>query len=179
MSSSHYSLHYQPSANCLRLAALVLFGLPLLLLATALFSTAKVSPWASLIVVAPISLMAIVLTTAMRRNSITIDNDTLKVRTTFYSFEAPLKSLLPVRAEPTQLIDLGDLMWRRRRNGFSFPGFQSGWFTLRNGKRAFLSVVAQEVVVYACNDGERMLMLGVPEIEKLAAALKKNETNAE
>jgi hypothetical protein len=174
MSSSNYSLHYQPSPNCLRLAAVILFGLPLLLLATALFSTSKSSPLTSLIIVLPITIMAIVLTTAMRRNSIAIENDTIKVRTTFYSFEAPLQSLLPVRAEPTQLIDLGDLMWRRRRNGFSFPGFQSGWFTLRNGKKAFLSVVAQEVVVYASNDGERLLMLGVPEIEKLAAALKKS-----
>jgi hypothetical protein len=177
MSGNTFSIHYQPSKAARIFAAVLLFSFPLIMLAVMVFSKSAAASesavWINAVVIGLLVCAAGFLWSMLHHNTIECDGTTLKVHTSFYRFEKPLALLRAVHPQPIGLPELGPLMWKKRRNAFSIPGFQSGRFNLQNGRKAFLSVVNFEVVVYAIEDGsDFLLMLGPPECERLADYLQ-------
>ncbi|MEN9558883.1 MAG: hypothetical protein RLZZ502_94 [Pseudomonadota bacterium] len=168
--------NYQPSALTQGLIFFVLAGLPgiMLLLLSWANNSAFTSKgfWLGL---ALLVLLASGLVACMRHNWLSISATELTVRSSFYKKTYLLKELKKVCDAPVNLMMLNDYAWKRRRRAFSFPGYHSGHFVLRNGKSAFVSVIALEVLIYEDSKGH-YLLLGVPEIEKIQSLLDAIKT---
>ena len=67
-----------------------------------------------------------------------------------------------------------ELRPRWRTNGVAIPGYQSGWFKLRNGERALLFVRDKRRVVYVPTSEGYSLLVSVDEPERVAAQLRQS-----
>lgn len=90
-----------------------------------------------------------VLSRLMHRQALELSADALDVRSTFYRCRVPLADLKLEQARVVDLDERTELRPGLKTNGYSMPGFRSGWFRLRNGKRTFV----------ATSDGRRKLWL--------------------
>ncbi len=80
---------------------------------------------------------------AMRRHRIELRDDRIDLHTSFYRRQIALGAL---RLEEARLIDLKERPGYRlllKTNGFSVPGFHSGWFRLRNGEKALAAGIGE------------------------------------
>jgi|GEM_PF-201500 len=90
-----------------------------------------------------------VLSHFMRRQSLQVVDGTLDLRSSFYRDRVPLSELGLDRArvvDPDEHTEFKPIL---KTNGFSIPGFRSGWFLLRNRRRSFVAI----------GDGRRQLWL--------------------
>ena len=79
------------------------------------------------------------LSMAMRRQSLQLTADALEVRSSFYRHRMPVAE---IRLDQARIVDLDEHTELRptlKTNGFSIPGFHSGWFLLRNRRRTFVA----------------------------------------
>lgn len=86
---------------------------------------------------------------SLRRHRLTLNGRDLDIATTFYRQRLGLHEL---RLEQARVIDPAEhtrLGTRLKTNGVELPGFQSGWFRLRNRRKAFV----------ARSDGDRVLWI--------------------
>lgn len=85
----------------------------------------------------------------MRRQALELSTDALEVRSSMYHCRMPLAE---IKLDQARVVDPDERPEYRpalKTNGFSIPGFRSGWFRLRNGRRTFV----------ATSDGRRKLWL--------------------
>lgn len=95
----------------------------------------------------------------MRRQALTLAADALEVRSSFYHCKVPLQGL---KLEQARLVDLDEhteLKPTLKTNGFSLPGFQSGWFLLRNRRRTFVAVSDGRRKLWLPSEGKHDLLL--------------------
>ena len=59
-----------------------------------------------------------------------------------------------------------------RTNGAGLPGYQAGWFKLRNGEKSLLFVTDRTRVVYVPTSAGYSVMMSVPQPDQLVAALR-------
>ena len=85
----------------------------------------------------------------MHRQSLVLSPAALEVRSSFYRCRMPLADMKLDQARVVDLDEHTELRTTIKTNGFSIPGFHSGWFLLRNRRRTFL----------ALSDGRRKLWL--------------------
>ena len=71
----------------------------------------------------------------------------LRITGTLYSREIPAHALVVDQVERVNLQTTRDLQPRRRTNGIGMPGYQAGWFRLRNKEKALLFVTDRTRVV--------------------------------
>lgn len=90
-----------------------------------------------------------VLSMFMRRQSLQVADDTLELRSSFYRSRTPLAELDLGQARVVDLDEHTELKPMLKTNGFTIPGFRSGWFLLRNRRRSFVAIA----------DGRRQLWL--------------------
>src|SRR3546814_8647323 len=76
----------------------------------------------------------------MRRHDITLDGDGLAVKTTFYSRKLGWGELRVQQARVVDLDEHTELKPMLKTNGTSFPGLRSGWFRLRNRRKALVAM---------------------------------------
>src|SRR3546814_919991 len=81
-----------------------------------------------------------VISRAMRRHQITLDGDGLAVKTTFYSRKLGWGELQVQQARVVDLDEHTELKPMLKTNGTSFPGLRSGWFRLRNRRKALVAM---------------------------------------
>jgi hypothetical protein len=94
-------------------------------------------------------LIAALLMLALRRHRLTLTGDVLDIATTFYRKRLLLSDL---RLDEARVLDLDEhpkLKPLLKTNGYSLPGFRSGWFRLRGLQRAFVAIA----------DGQRVLWI--------------------
>jgi len=85
---------------------------------------------------------------AMRRHALTLDRDGLAICTSFYTRELDWRDLRPGQARAVDLDEHTELKPVLKTNGASLPGFHSGWFRLRNLRRAFVATAGGSRVVH-------------------------------
>ena len=62
---------------------------------------------------------------------------------------------------------------KRRTNGIGLPGYQAGWFKLKNNEKALLFVTDQSRVVYVPTTENYSVLLSVREAEEFAESLRR------
>ena len=90
-----------------------------------------------------------VLDLLLRRHRLRLDPGGLDIATTFYRRHVALADLQLDAARVIRLEEHPELRPVLKSNGYALPGFRSGWFRLRNWRKAFV----------ATSDGERVLWL--------------------
>ena len=81
-----------------------------------------------------------------------------------------------VRANEARVIDLGvtyELEPTRRTAGTAVPGYQAGWFRLRNGEKALLYLTDRKRAVYVPTTQGYSLLLSPQEPERFLARLQE------
>jgi hypothetical protein len=113
-----------------------------------------------------------VLARFMRRQALTLSADALDVRSSFYRFRAPLAELKLEQARVVDLDEHTELKPTLKTNGFSIPGFHSGWFLLRNRRRTFLAIAAGRRKLWLPGNGRRDLLIEPRDPAALLAQLR-------
>ena len=85
----------------------------------------------------------------MHRQLLVMSPAALEVRSSFYLCRMPLADMKLDQARVVDLDEHTELRTTIKTNGFSIPGFHSGWFLLRNRRRTFVAI----------SDGRRKLWL--------------------
>jgi hypothetical protein len=104
---------------------------------------------AMLVVAVVTGAIALFLDRMLKRHRLRLDADGLEIATTFYKQRVAFADLKPDAARVVRLDEHPELRPLLKSNGYALPGFRSGWFRLRNWKKAFV----------AASDGERVLWL--------------------
>ncbi|MDH5824099.1 hypothetical protein QFW77_14045 [Luteimonas sp. RD2P54] len=75
----------------------------------------------------------------LRRHCLRVGPDGLEILTTFYRQHLGLEELELEQARVVDLGERGEFRPMLKTNGTALPGFQSGWFRLRNRDKAFVA----------------------------------------
>lgn len=113
------------------------------------------------------------LTRLMRRHRLQLHAGGLEVVTTFYRTRVGLDAL---RLDQARVADLGErteLKPLLRSNGFSVPGFRSGWYRLRNGRRTFVAGVGERRWLWLPTTGKHDLLLQPRDPQRLLERLRE------
>jgi len=104
-------------------------------------------------------LVGTLLTLALRRRRIVLDNRELQVRATFYTKRLAVEAIDLDKARVLSLEEHTDLAPMLKTNGFSLPGFKAGHFRLRNLSKAFCLVTDRTRVLWLPQrDGGQVLL---------------------
>lgn len=98
--------------------------------------------------VALVGAIARVIDWGMRRHRLTLDADGLEVATSFYRRRLQLTELQIDQARVIDLDERTEFKPVVKTNGTSLPGFHSGWFRLRNMRKALVATVGGKRVLY-------------------------------
>lgn len=104
---------------------------------------------AMLAVAAIAGAIALFLDRMLKRHRLRLDANGIEVASTFYRQRIAFSELKPDAARVVRLDEHPELKPMLKSNGYALPGFRSGWFRLRNWRKAFV----------ATSDGERVLWL--------------------
>lgn len=103
--------------------------------------------------------IGVVLTLALRRRQIVLDNRELQVRATFYTKKLPVEAIDLDKARVLSLEEHTDLAPMLKTNGFGLPGFKAGHFRLRNLTKAFCLVTDRtRVLTLPLREGGMVLL---------------------
>ncbi len=119
-----------------------------------------------------------VLTLALRRRQIVLDNRELQVRATFYTKKLAVEAIDLDKARVLSLEEHTDLAPMLKTNGFSLPGFKAGHFRLRNLTKAFCLVTDRTRVLTLPLRGGGMVLLSPARPADLLARLRELATPA-
>lgn len=96
----------------------------------------------------------------------------LRIRGDLYGRLIPARQL---RADAARRVDLGgasELRPKWRTMGTGLPGYQSGWFRLRNGERALVYLTDRQKAVYVPTAAGYSLLLSPDDPDAFLAALQ-------
>lgn len=99
-----------------------------------------------------------VLRVFMHRRALRASIDALDVRSSFYHCHVDLSALDLEQARVVNLDEHPELRPLLKTNGFSLPGFRSGWFRLRNRRRCFVAMAAGPRVLWLPTDAHDLLL---------------------
>lgn len=98
-------------------------------------------------VVVLVGTIALVIDWGIRRHRITLDAGGLDVATSFYRRRLALAELCIDQARVVDLAERTEFKPGLKTNGTSLPGFQSGWFRLRDKSRALVAIAGGKRVL--------------------------------
>jgi hypothetical protein len=107
--------------------------------------------------------------TGARTSTFEVSPEGLRLRGDWYGRLIPANHLQ--RGKRVDLATTPDLTPRRRTMGTGLPGYQAGWFRLRNGGRALLYLTDRSKVVYVPTTEGYSVLLSPSEPERFLAAL--------
>ena len=108
-----------------------------------------------------------------RNSTFEVSSEGLRIRGDWYGRMIPASQLVPGTARRVDLALSPELTPGRRTMGTGLPGYQAGWFRLRNGDRALLYLTDRSKAVYVQTTDGYGVMLSPSEPEKLVAALNR------
>ena len=109
----------------------------------------------------------------MRRQGLELSADALEVRSSFYRCRIALREL---KLEQARVVDLDEhttLKPMLKLNGFSIPGFRSGWFLLRDRRRCFVAIADGQRKLWLPGSGKHDLLLEPRDPAALLAHLRE------
>lgn len=83
----------------------------------------------------------------LQRHHLSLGDAGLEIVTTFYRRRLALAELDLAHARPIDLDERPEYRPLLKTNGMALPGFQSGWFRMRNGGKAFVARVGGQRVL--------------------------------
>lgn len=101
-----------------------------------------------------------------------VSSDGLRIRGDFFGRTIPIQAL---RLDEARVVDLGretDLRPRVRTFGTGLPGYRSGWYRLRDRRKALLYVTDFSRVVYIPTTEGYVVMLSAVQPDNMLAALR-------
>ena len=128
----------------------------------------------SLIPIFVLVLVGAILTASIsgaRGSTFEISNDGLRIRGDWYGRLIPASHLVGGTARRVDLAQSPELTPGRRTMGTGLPGYQAGWFRLRNGDRALVYLTDRSKAVYVQTTDGYGVMLSPQEPDKFLAAL--------
>jgi hypothetical protein len=151
------ALQLQPvTARTRLLMAVLVVAVPLLIAATAMAlldrSQQKLIGDSATLTLACLAALvgaiALAIDWGMRRHRLTLDAGGLEVATSFYRRRLALAELQIDQARVIDLDERTELKPMVKTNGTSLPGFHSGWFRLRNMRKALVATVGGKRVLH-------------------------------
>jgi hypothetical protein len=102
-----------------------------------------------------------------------LSKEGLRIKRDLYGRLVPLTSIDFENIRTLDLTQDGEYRMKWRTNGAGLPGYQSGWFKLRNGEKALAFITDKRRVVYVpTRDGYSVLM-SVPDPHRFEEACKQ------
>ncbi len=101
-----------------------------------------------------------------------INEQQLSITGDLYGRTIPLTSLVIDEAKVIKLDKSSPYRPRWRTNGIGLPGYQSGWFKLKNGEKALLFVTESNQVVYVPTIEGYSLLMSVKQPQEFLQLLK-------
>ena len=103
-----------------------------------------------------------------------INEQQLSITGDLYGRTIPLTSLVIDKAKVIKLEKSSPYQPRWRTNGIGLPGYQSGWFKLKNGEKALLFVTEYNQVVYLPTVEGYSLLISVKQPRELLNTINNN-----
>jgi len=154
-------------------------GMAVIAIVAAMTMESRTPPPTALWLALPfVVLVGVVLTLALHRRRIVLDNRTLRVRATFYTKQLPVETIDLDKARVLSLEEHTDLAPMLKTNGFGLPGFKAGHFRLRNLTKAFCLVTDRTRVLTLPLRGGGMVLLSPARPADLLARLRELATPA-
>lgn len=94
----------------------------------------------------------------IHRQHLQASADTLDVRSSMYRCRVALPALDLARSRVLDLDEHPELRPALKTNGFSLPGYRSGWFRLRNTRRCFIATAGGARVLWLTSDAHDLLL---------------------
>ena len=135
-------------------------------------------PLAAWLAIPLVLAIGVVLTLALRRRRIVLDNRELQVAATFYTKKLAVEAIDLDKARILSLEEHTDLAPMLKTNGFSLPGLKAGHFRLRNLTKAFCLVTDRTRVLTLPLRGGGMVLLSPARPADLLARLRELATPA-
>jgi hypothetical protein len=113
---------------------------------------------------------------AMRRHRLALSEDSLEVKTSFYSRMVPVSEL---KLDEARVIDLDERTEFKpgvKTNGYSVPGFHSGHFRLRNREKAFVAIAGERRALWLPTAHDAGLLLQPQQSDALLNRLRELAT---
>ena len=155
------------------LAGLTL-GLPLIVIGAVVAFGPHIDSPQVLAYAAPfVVLVFFVIDRALRRHRLTLDASGLDLATTFYRQTLPLGELCIDRARVVDLAERTGLKPLLKTNGVGLPGFQSGWFRLRDRSKAFVAIAGGKRVLWLPTTRGFVLLLQPHQPQALLGTLRE------
>lgn len=123
---------------------------------------------------AVVAVVWLVLALALGRHALALDQGVLTVRSTFYTARATLAELDLERARVVDLDEHTELRPLFKTNGYTLPGFRTGWFRMRDlRQRAFVVDCGSRHLLWLPGRGRSNLLLDVRDPNALLARLRE------
>ena len=106
------------------------------------------------------------------RGTLRVGDGKLELRVPVYGRTMPIASLDLEQAQVVALDATPELRPRWRTNGIGLPGYQVGWYRLRNGSKALLAVTSRERVLYVPTREGYALLVSVERPDDVLRALR-------
>lgn len=94
----------------------------------------------------------------MHRQHLQVSTEALEVRSSMYRCRVALPALDLARSRVLDLDEHPELRPALKTNGFSLPGYRSGWFRLRNRRRCFTATAGGRRVLWLTSDAHDLLL---------------------
>jgi len=108
---------------------------------------------------------------ALRRQALRIEHGELDVRSTFFRSRVALAQLQLAQARVIDLDEHFELRPQLKTRGYSLPGLRSGWYRLRNKRKAFVATADSRHVLWLPTAAGHALLLDVRDPHRLLALL--------
>ena len=93
-----------------------------------------------------------------RFSRVTIEEDIVRIHSGWYGRSVPAHELKWAEARILNLYKDREFELARRTNGVGLPGYQAGWFMLRNGEKVLAFVTDKRHVVYIPTEKHPLLI---------------------
>lgn len=110
---------------------------------------------------------------ASRSAAFEVSTDALHLRGDIYGRSIPAERLVTEGVRRVDFAREPDLRPASRRMGTALPGYQAGWFRLRNGEKALLYLTDPGKAVYVPTTNGYSLLLSPGDPQGLVAAIQK------
>ena len=117
-----------------------------------------------------------ILDKSLRRHRVQVDASGIEIATTFYTRKLSLDQLRLGQARVVSLDEHTELKPMFKTNATALPGFQSGWFRLRNRNKALVARAGGNRVVWIPTDAGHDLLLQPKQPQILLDYLRSLET---
>ncbi len=153
-----------PALSTFVWAFLILGLFPVVLTAGAAWLLSrKISPTLIAIVSVVGGVMFAASLTVLLRNDISLTGQSLSVQAGFYRRSVDKVDIVWTDARLIDAAAVPELTPRVRTNGIDLPGYQAGWFILKNGTRAFLLVTGKTRLYLPTAKGDALVLSVEPQ----------------